>query len=150
MDIGPALYCFRLYLPSKVYLLALLRAKNPYQQVVVFRTVGDIIAVAVFRDEVPHPVVCVSNGTEEPWSLAYTNAEEALPLVLAQVQREMERRVAEQQEIFRLLAEKIAEGVVTRIADQEVTEEQVLAALSERGEVEDDDTVLALTGDVSS
>jgi hypothetical protein len=62
----------------------------------------------------------------------------------------MERRVAEQQEIFRLLSEKIAEGVVTRIADQEVTEEQVLAALSERGDVEDDDTVLALTGGGSS
>jgi len=124
----------RFVFPSRSSLLALLGARvtgrDRYQNCVEFRAdTGTVIHVNVFREySSESEVVCVSKGMEDPWTLEYQNPEDALPIVLAQVHLELERRIAEEQRILRVLFDKLSEGLITGLgvcgeADEEAVDE---------------------------
>jgi len=116
----------RFAFPSRSSLLAMLKAQtrawDRYQSCLEFRAdTGTVIHVNVFREHSGEAkVVCVSNGTEDPWTLEYQSPEDALPLVLAQVHLELERRIAGEQRILRVLSDKLSEGLITGLGVQKI------------------------------
>jgi len=118
----------RFAFPSRASVLAMLKAqtqaRDRYQSCVEFQVdTGTVIHVNVFREHAGEAkVVCVSNGTDDPWTLEYQSPEDALPLVLAQVRLELERRIAEEQRVLQILSDKLSVGLITGLGDPKVEE----------------------------